>query len=307
MKLTINYRIDKQGQLFAAAHGLPAGEKQTITADITTPDDIEFFGNLPDAELSRDGTEIVIDMVDFIMKGFPLDRLADYRIEDDVIKGVGIRPDRFSFPLEFQEMVNWIEAREQRRVKLQADLPRIIAENRARAEAEKLEEQKRHAEWEAERAAEKIEEQKRQDERSRNLAEEKSEAAEWIRQHGSERLKLALDEGLLDAMKTPYIEERLAYEHPGWMFYDNLSGSTYKIINPSIETLQWFRANKIAGAALKYYKDAHEHGEDCQYDDCPENDLECPALEAEWRGKTIILLMNHAEPRQWQALAEQQQ
>ncbi len=39
----------------------------------------------------------------------------------------------------------------------------------------------------------------------------------WVSEHGSTRLRKALDAGLLEQSATVYREERLAFERPGWV------------------------------------------------------------------------------------------
>ena len=48
------------------------------------------------------------------------------------------------------------------------------------------------------------------------LAAEVKEAAPWIKNHGSKRLKQILKENLLVTSMTVYRDERLEAEHPGW-------------------------------------------------------------------------------------------
>lgn len=295
MKLTINYLIDKQGQLDAAARGVPAAEQQQIVVEITEPDDIRFFGGLPDADINDAGDTITVKLTGIWWRGWHINRFAGYQYERGEIKPTQIHPHTFSFVYNLDEMVNWLQCRERQHDELKAELPRLQAEEEAAREQERFEEEMRRAE--RVRGAAEIEARaaRLRSEREEQRRRELDEAAEWIREHGSERLRLALDEGLLDKIRTPYLEERLAVEHPGWQFYNDLPGGIYDILNPSLETLRWFRANKIDGAKLQYYKDPHECDEDCYGEDCPEYDQECPCITATWRDHKIILLMDSAD------------
>lgn len=85
-------------------------------------------------------------------------------------------------------------------------------------------------------------------ERLRREAEEKVKAAEaaayyencakWVRAHGSERLRKALEMGLLDSSMTVYREERMALEFPGWRRDCRHTHHEGEIRNPSLKALE---------------------------------------------------------------------
>jgi hypothetical protein len=64
--------------------------------------------------------------------------------------------------------------------------------------------------------------------------------AEWIEEHGSERLKLAAKLGLLDKSDNVYREERLGAEKPGWKFEHSMPirFRVSKIHNPTLAALK---------------------------------------------------------------------
>jgi len=96
-------------------------------------------------------------------------------------------------------------------------------------------------------------------------AEELAKRAAWIDEHGSNRLKLCLAEGIeCDAI---YYDERLALERAGWRWADDVPGEDDEPRNPpdaALEMLIIGRATlpqtERAGAVLRYWVDNSEYG-----------------------------------------------
>ena len=61
---------------------------------------------------------------------------------------------------------------------------------------------------------------------------------EWVREHGSERLRKALALGLLDASRGAYYSERLALELPGYIWDGKPEFEESEIRNPSLAALE---------------------------------------------------------------------
>lgn len=97
--------------------------------------------------------------------------------------------------------------------------------------AEKLVEKKRAEMEERERAAAAAKEEAERVERE--------DRAQWIGEHGSDRLKKALELDVLDTCDKLYVEERLAHELPAWRL--DPADSVWKDVkNPSLELLEAF-------------------------------------------------------------------
>lgn len=85
----------------------------------------------------------------------------------------------------------------------------------------------------------KIEQEKIKAEKEAKEAAEIAERDQWIQEHGSDRLRKALELGLMDSMLKSYREERLALDRPGWRFaseYDR-EDEEHEIREPSIAAL----------------------------------------------------------------------
>lgn len=110
--------------------------------------------------------------------------------------------------------------------------------------------------------------------------------SEWAKEHGSNRLKRSLAEGI--KCKSLYMEERIAKELPGWTYYSDVSGKTTDPINATDEdfalldearamlpesVLKWYSGEdgkgmvvegKFLGVAVIYGHDSIEsEDEDC--------------------------------------------
>jgi hypothetical protein len=76
---------------------------------------------------------------------------------------------------------------------------------------------------------------------------EAAEAAEWVRQFGSARLKKTVAAGLMENALTVYVEERLAAEHPGWSLgrprvdstWESPHNPTEEALDVLLEALSW--------------------------------------------------------------------
>lgn len=149
-------------------------------------------------------------------------------------------------------------------------------------QAAKLQEERQQEAERKRREAE--EERKRQDEQQRQ------ERAEWIKAHGSNRLKRLLEEKI--ECEAVYLDERLAVERPGWVWYNDLPGHTKDPRNPPESAFVVLdEARKVdPDAYLQFYAEEHEHTEDCGYDeDCPKYERKDYVAEANFLGLVIVL------------------
>ena len=66
------------------------------------------------------------------------------------------------------------------------------------------------------------------------------EAASWVAEHGSDRLKMAVEAGILHQAMGAYRDERLRAEHPGWMWVDrdDTGELDNKAMNPSEDAIR---------------------------------------------------------------------
>jgi predicted secreted protein len=102
--------------------------------------------------------------------------------------------------------------------------------------------------WEAakEEVRRRREEAKKQ---AREIVDRRQEKAkkdrdEWIRTHGSSRLQMILEEGLLDSSMAVYRDEMLAYHRPGWIWDDDWYDGEVEhedTRNPTEGDLLWLR------------------------------------------------------------------
>lgn len=143
-----------------------------------------------------------------------------------------------------------------------------------------------HNQRERDRIDAMAEEEELAKERARHATEEIRDG--WIREHGSERLRWLLDEGM--ELEAAYRDERLALERPGWQWSAKVAGEGRDPRNPPIEAKAILEeARKLEpGAELRWLVVTHEH------DDCEDED-ECPRYEstryvaiAEFLGKEIL-------------------
>ncbi len=148
--------------------------------------------------------------------------------------------------------------------------------------------------------------QKRKEERERREAKvrekeelkhrELEEAISWAKEHGSERLKLIVEDGLFESSQGVYRDERLAAERPGWIWDDYWHRGQVEHLeprNPSLNDLQWAREVRktVPDAELIFAKldpetDYDEYGE---YYESGEKVREV-VLRAEFLGRVIVLL-----------------
>lgn len=105
----------------------------------------------------------------------------------------------------------------------------------------------------------------------------------WAKQHGSERLKKCIAEGIEhDAI---YRDERLAIERPGWRWEREVPGGDDEPRNPPLKALKMLEKARETDpeAKLVYWTvDAcdDEHDED--------EDDECPGYHEGWRGYAVL-------------------
>lgn len=131
-----------------------------------------------------------------------------------------------------------------------------------------------------------------QDTAAQRLCGERNAAPmrEWIAQSGSERLRLALELGLSDAIEKSYREERLQLEREGWRYEDPRDGHDLEeeIREPSIGALRALADARKVDPEVGLVFLRTEHDADCQGDDaCSCDARQGPALAAEFLGKPI--------------------
>lgn len=96
------------------------------------------------------------------------------------------------------------------------------------------------------------------------------ERVDWIREHGSPRLKRMLEEGI-EHMAT-YRSERLALERPGWSFANDVRGDADEPRNPPKEAFDLLdEARAIAADAQLVYWVAERDCEGCRERYCPDH------------------------------------
>ena len=130
------------------------------------------------------------------------------------------------------------------------------------------------------------------EERAKKEAVEKSvrkqaERDAWIRVHGSERLRLGLQAGLVDSLETVYLEERLAIEMTGWI-RGPISGPDFtKPHNPSEEALRVLIDARVEhpNAQVDLYYQPHYRA--CDEDACDDACQSGLYLVATWRGEEV--------------------
>lgn len=126
-------------------------------------------------------------------------------------------------------------------------------------------------------------------------AKEKAKTREiaklWIAANGSHRLKLIVEEEMLDDSMSVYMDERLAIERPGWIYNTQwLSGDVEyaNIRNSSKKNLDWLRQVRetVEDACLEFA--SHGSFDDYEYGDMTEYVRE-PVLTATFLGRVIVL------------------
>lgn len=131
--------------------------------------------------------------------------------------------------------------------------------------------------WEA-GAPDREEAERRAKERAAEKAREERDA--WIRAHGSERLRLALDLGEISNAWGAYRDERLAVERPGWE-WDHTDKEDDRL-NPSLDELRALaEARKTDPDVRLQSLPTDKEDEDC-------NVIWAPALASRFLGKPIL-------------------
>jgi len=116
-------------------------------------------------------------------------------------------------------------------------------------------------------------------------ARKRGEVEAWIRERGSERLLMILEEDLLDDSMAVYHDERLAAELPGWEWDDD--GADKEIRNPSETALRALREARkevgeiVSGLHLGYI------WYDPDQDDYDGSGRGVVALQAEFLGRDV--------------------
>lgn len=125
---------------------------------------------------------------------------------------------------------------------------KTIAEVDRLNEIDRLVADKAQAKREAQDAAAKAE-------REAKDAAAKIDRANWVAEHGSEKLVATLDVGLLDRAHQDYLLERLAVEHPGWVLGGN-SNRDRPRMSPTLRQVEALVEARVwdPEADLRFYK-----------------------------------------------------
>jgi len=146
-------------------------------------------------------------------------------------------------------------------------------DERARREAEKAEREAEKAEKEAVKV---------------RFAEERDD---WISDHGSERLRRCLAEGI--ECTAAYRDERLEVERPGWEWLDDTCYGLDDPRNPPADAFELLDKARLCvpEAKLRYYVVYHECDEDCDHygEDTPEYEETGYVAVADFLGRRIVL------------------
>jgi hypothetical protein len=123
----------------------------------------------------------------------------------------------------------------------------------------------------------------------------------WIAENGSPRLKMILEEGMIDGSLSVYRDERLAVERPDWIWdaawHDN-DVNHRDVRNPSEDDLLWYRATRgqFPECKMIYAFLAAAQPEDYYEDDEDESTPRVSevVIKDRFLGKTIILRRERA-------------
>jgi hypothetical protein len=163
------------------------------------------------------------------------------------------------------------------------DAPEGLLEkvNRAckeRREWEQAERQRQQEKMDARRAA-----------REREAQEKHRSMVEWVRAHGSERLRKCVEEGI--ECRAIYYDERLAHEMPGWRWdtWEGLESDTPR--NPPLSALQLLEdAQKSSpDVELRYIRLEHDDDDD-NFDEDAWTGYAC-FVSPEWGGPQEAVLL----------------
>ena len=111
-----------------------------------------------------------------------------------------------------------------------------------------------------------------------------TERSAWIAEHGSIRLQRLVAEGI--SHNETYLHERLAADHPGWSYYENVCGKQQEICDATDSALGALdEARQTAPDAILGWLN-----DDCHLDGCAHEGILCPgpALFANFLGHQII-------------------
>lgn len=105
----------------------------------------------------------------------------------------------------------------------------------------------RNATVEANRAHSKVANEAAEAEKEKRDAAEIVERDRWIAEHGSQRLKMIVEEDMIDDSLAVYRDERLAAERPCWIWdatWHNNEVGLRDVRNPAAKDLLWYRATR---------------------------------------------------------------
>lgn len=131
-------------------------------------------------------------------------------------------------------------------------------------------------------------------------------AIKWIKTHGSEKLKLAVELDLLENFTLTYCQERLAAEMPGWEFEHNCwkdaldENSDYgnQFTVDDLKELNKFREEypnlsaSLRREVLSEYKDEEEEEEEDAYYDDEDEDIAKVAQPEQKKPERVVLFIN---------------
>ena len=114
------------------------------------------------------------------------------------------------------------------------------------------------------------------------------EKADWITEHGSDRLKRLLSEGI--ECESVYLDERIAAERPGWSYQCDRRGEAEEVRNARQEGLDLLdEARKTdPQAKLAWWTIDHEHDGCEDAEDCPRYDWKGYACTSIFLGSDIV-------------------
>jgi len=308
-RITVEYTLSGKGQKASLLSGGDGKKVQQIDASNAVRDlqariiDLSYVQSNGDVHLKVESGMVeigpdfpkLVEKIDWEAGHFKYREVFKPQTRTYVPHPEGVDGDGFDAPQDLETLVAVAESlRDKRKVhedKYQKMLDEF--EQVANGDLHKLiEARDKHREKRRDR-------ERKQEEQEAREAEAQVKAMEdWVREHGSERLKLILEEGFLSQSMGVYRDERIAQERPGWQWDDKwLDGQVQHadVLNPSLEDLQWLRQERQA--LQEKYPDANPelcYGKLVDQDEYGYDD-EQPVFEGtflvdEYMNRTIVLV-----------------
>lgn len=97
-----------------------------------------------------------------------------------------------------------------------------------------------------------------------------------------------LEEGIEHS--AVYMDERLAFERPGWKYLCDVPGCIKEPRNPNEQAFEKLDAARASDpdAKLAWYYENHVHNECDPYEDCPKYDKTCYVAVSEFLGSYVV-------------------